>query len=80
MLVTQGLTIMATHGYQPLQHLVNLGLSKRTGALFTGANGMNTGLKLTTQKIDECNTIPQQIRPTAPNRQTKIIEDQFGIS
>ena len=80
MLATQGLKILEDNGKQPLQHLVNLGQNKRTGALFTGANGMNTGLKLTTQKIDECNTIPQQIRPTAPNRQTKIIEDQFGIS
>ena len=26
-----------------LQHMVNLGRKKRTGALDTGANGMNTG-------------------------------------
>ena len=51
MLVTQGLTIVATHGNQPLRHLVNIGQKKRTGALFTGANGMNTGLQLTTQKL-----------------------------
>ena len=51
MLVTQGLTIVAAHGKQPLRHLVNLGRNKGTGTLFTGANGMNTGLQLTTQKI-----------------------------
>ena len=61
MLVTQGLTIVAEHGKQPLRHLVNLVGKKRTGALFTGANGMNIGLQLTTQKIAKCNTIPQQI-------------------
>ena len=47
MLVTQGLTILETHGNQPLQHLVNLGQKKITGALFPGENGMNTGLKNT---------------------------------
>ena len=80
MLVAQVSTIVATHGKQPLQHLVNLGKNKITGTLFTGANGMNTGPQLTTQKIPKRNTIPQQIRKTAPNRQKKIIEDQFGIS
>ena len=43
-LVKHGLTIVATHGNQPLQHLVNLGQRKITGTLFTGAYGMNTGL------------------------------------
>ena len=62
---------MATNGKQPLRYLVNLGSKKRTGTFFTGANGMNTGLQLTTQKIAECNTTPQQIIPTAPNPQTK---------
>ena len=57
MLVTQGLTIVVEYGKQPLQHLVNLGWKKRTGELFTGANGMNTGLQLTTQKKSEYNTI-----------------------
>ena len=71
MFVTQGLSIVATHGNQPLRHLVNLRQKKRTGALLTDANGMNTGLHLTTQKIAECNTITQQIRPKSPNRQTK---------
>ena len=46
----KGLKIVATHGKQSLQHLVNLGQKKRTGALGTGANGMNTGLQITTQK------------------------------
>ena len=51
MLVTQGLTIVETHGKQPLQHRVNIGGKKRTGAIFTGADGMNTKLQLTTQKF-----------------------------
>ena len=71
MLVKKGLTMVAAHEKKPLRHLVNLGKNKRTGALGTGANGMNTGLQLTTQKIDECNTILQKIRLTAPNCQTK---------
>ena len=71
MFVTKGLTIVATHGNQLIQHLENLGRKKITGALFTGANVMNTGLQLTTQKFAKCNTIPQQIIPTAPNCQTR---------
>ena len=71
MLVTKVLTIVATHGNQPLRHLVNLGRKKSMGALFTGANGMNTGMQLTSQNISKCNTIPQQIRLTAPNCQIK---------
>ena len=39
--------------------------------IFTGANGMNTGLQLTTPKISECNTIPQQIIPAEQNCETK---------
>ena len=50
MLVTQGLKMVTDHGKQPLQHLVNLGRKKRTGALGTGANDMKNELKLTTQK------------------------------
>ena len=50
MLVTQGLTIVATHVKKPLQHMVNIGGKKITGLLFTGANDINTGLQLTTQK------------------------------
>ena len=42
--------MMAAHGKQSLQHLVNLGRNKRTGALGTGANGINTGPQLTTKK------------------------------
>ena len=72
MLITQGLTIVATHGNQPLLNMVNLGRKKITGAIFTGATGMNTGLKHTTKNISECNTIPQQKIPTASNCQTKI--------
>ena len=44
MLVTQELTMVEAHGKQYLRHLVNLGRKKRTVALGTGANGMNTGL------------------------------------
>ena len=61
MLVTKGLTIVKTHENQLLRHLVNLGRKKIMGALFTGANDMNTGLKITTQNSSEWNTIPQQI-------------------
>ena len=69
MLITQVLTMVATHGKQPLQHLVDLGKKKITESLGAGANCINTGLKITTQNISECNTILQQIRPTAPNCQ-----------
>ena len=71
MLVTPGLTIVSTYENQTIRHLVNLGRKKRTDTIFTGANGMNTGLQLTTQKIDECNTTPQHIILTAQNCQTK---------
>ena len=67
MLVTQDITILAAHEKKPLQHLVNIGRKKRTGALFTSENGTNNELQLTTQNIAECNMIPQQIRPTALN-------------
>ena len=50
-LLTQGLTIVVDHVKQPLQHLVNIGGKKRTGALFTGPNIMNTGLQLTNKKL-----------------------------
>ena len=50
MLVTQGLKIVVTHGNQPLLHLVNIEQKKITGNFFTGANGINTGLQLTTKK------------------------------
>ena len=80
MLVTQGLIMVEAHGKQSLRHLVNIGRKKRTGALGTGENGTNTGLKITTQGISKCNTIPQKIRPTAPNCPKKIIEYKFGIS
>ena len=80
MLVTQELTMVEAHGKQYIQHLVNLGRKKRTGALVTGANGMNTGMQLTTQKIAGCNTTRKRIRPASPNGQKKIIEDQFGVS
>ena len=71
MLVTQGLAIVATHVNQLLWNLANIGLKKITGALFTGANVMNTVLQLTTKINSKCNTIPQQIRPKSPNCQTK---------
>ena len=44
---------------------------KRTGAFGTGANGMKTGLEIITKRFSNCNMIPQQIRPTAQDCQTK---------
>ena len=79
-MLKQDLTIVAAHGKQPLRHMMNIGWKKRSGAIFTGANGMNTGLQLTNQKNSEFNKIPQQVRPKKPNCQKKIIEYQFGIS
>ena len=73
MLVPQGLTKVATHENQPLQHLVNLGQKKRTEALGNSVNGMNTGPQLTTQKSASHNILQKQIRPRAPNCLTKII-------
>ena len=50
-MVTKVLTMVAYHGKQSLQHLVNLGQKKRTGALGTDANVMNTGPPHTIQKL-----------------------------
>ena len=80
MVVTKALTMVAAHVKQLIQHLVNLDRKNRTVARGPDANGMNTGTQHNIQKIAECNTILQQIRPTALNRQTKIIEDKLEIS
>ena len=60
--------------------MVNLGQKKIMGALGIGENGTNTGPQRKIQQIPKYETIPQQIRPTTPNRPIKVIEDQFGIS
>ena len=60
MLITQGLTIVAAYGKQPLRHIVNLGQRGKMGALFTGTNGMNTGLQLTTKKMPNTTRYPKK--------------------
>ena len=50
LLLTISLTLVETHVNQLLQHLVNIGKKIRTGAPFSGSNGMNTELHLTSKK------------------------------
>ena len=42
------------------RHLVNLVRNKRTGALFTGANGKNIELQLPTQKLPNATQYPNK--------------------
>ena len=51
MVVTIAVKIVADHGKQSLQNLMNIGQKKRTGALGIGANGTNTGPQRTIKKI-----------------------------